>query len=78
MAGGGGYSNWGGAPEFTLFFFGRTTDHPAQYTKKISDQQYAAQRHQCDGYPAVTLVLLVFQGNTDSCGAKIKDMSCED
>jgi hypothetical protein len=27
---------------FTSFFFGRTIDHTAQYTKKIGDHQYAA------------------------------------
>jgi len=53
-------------------------DHTAQYKKKVGDQQYAAQKHQHDGDPAVTLILLVLQGNTDSYRAKIKHRCCED
>ena len=63
---------------FSLFFFGRTIDHSDQYTKKIYDQQYTAQEHERDGYPAVTLVLVMFHGNPDSCYAEIIDKRCED
>jgi len=59
-----------------LFIFSGTTDHTAQYAKKIGDKEYAAQGHQRDGYPAVTLVLLVFQSDADPYSAKIKD-KCE-
>jgi len=61
-----------------LFIFGGTTDHTAQYTKEIGNKEYAAQQHQRDGYPAVTLALLVFQSNTDPYSAKIKDKCEED
>jgi hypothetical protein len=67
------YHGLGNTREDQLWFFATTIHNPSQYAKKTGSQQYTTQQHERYGYPAMTLVHVVFQGNMDPCKAKIEN-----